>query len=299
MPTLFQDFFASSAFMPHGHCYLWQPALLWLQVLTNLGIGLAYLAIFLTLVYLVYRIQDIPFQWMYVAFAVFIVTCGITHFFDVYVIWTPAYWTDGAVRLVTALASVGTAVLLPPLVPKAVALADAAKVSHERGIQLEAANRELGVLLEKTQELEQLKTQFFANISHELRTPLALILAPTEKLLASGELSQAQRRELEVVGRNAQTLLRHVNDLLDVSKLEAGKLTPAYVETDLSALVRLGASHFDGLARERGITFRLEVSPQVTAQVDPDKVSRAGLAAPGSGSPSSKTSSRFTAARSK
>src|SRR5262245_23886906 len=122
MPETLKDLFSAGHFMPHGHCYLWTPALVWLQVISNSAIGLAYVAIFSTLIYLVRSIRDIPFQWMYVAFAIFIVACGVTHFSDVYVIWTPTYWLDGTIRAITAGASVGTALLLPPLVPRAVAL---------------------------------------------------------------------------------------------------------------------------------------------------------------------------------
>jgi len=139
-------------FMPHGHCYFWEPGMVWLQVLSNLSIGLAYVAISMTLGYIVYRIRDLPFQWVYVAFGIFIVTCGFTHFMDVWVIWTPVYWLDGSIRAVTAVASVGTAVLLFPLVPKAVALAGAARLAHARGVRLEQLNVELEALYEKTRE---------------------------------------------------------------------------------------------------------------------------------------------------
>lgn len=132
--------------MPRGHCYLWKPALVWLQVLANGSIALASVAIFVTLVYWVRRIRDIRFRWMYVSCGVFILTCGIAHLFDVYVIWNPAYWLDGSVRAITAVASIGTAVLLPALVPKTVALAEAAALSHERGLRLDNADRELDVL---------------------------------------------------------------------------------------------------------------------------------------------------------
>jgi hypothetical protein len=146
------DWFVSAEFMPHGHCYLWKPGLVWLQVLSNLLIGLAYLSISSTLVYLVRSIRDIPFQRMYLAFGLFIITCGMTHFMDIVVIWHPAYWFDGSVRVVTAVASVATAIIFFPLIPKAVALAHTAKIAHERGLQLQAVNVELATLYQKTRE---------------------------------------------------------------------------------------------------------------------------------------------------
>lgn len=144
--------FRSTDFMPHGHCYFWEPGLVWLQVIANASIGLAYFAISFTLAYIVRRIRDIPFQWMYLAFGIFIVTCGMTHFMDVWVIWTPHYWLDGGIRVITALASVGTAVLLVPLVPKAVALSQTSRVAHDRGIELAKVNIELEALYERSRE---------------------------------------------------------------------------------------------------------------------------------------------------
>jgi signal transduction histidine kinase len=140
--------------------------------------------------------------------------------------------------------------------------------------RLEEANRELGRLYAATTDLDRLKTQFFANVSHELRTPLALILGPTEALLGSAKLDGSARRQLEVVQRNARTLLKHVNDLLDLSKLDAGKMAPLYVATDLARLVRVVASHFDSLARERRLAYTVESAETLDAEVDPDKVER-------------------------
>src|SRR2546428_12684994 len=77
-------------------------------------------------------------------------------------------------------------------------------------------------LTRQVKELDQLKAQFFTDVSHELRAPLALVLGPTRKLLANGELTVEQRHDLEVIDRNARTLLKRVNDLLDIAKLEAG-----------------------------------------------------------------------------
>lgn len=142
----------SDEFMPHGHCYFWEPALVWLEVVTNLAIGLAYISISLTLASLVKHIRDIPFQWVYVAFGAFIISCGFTHLMDVWVIWKPHYWLDASIRAVTAVASVGTAILIVPLVPKAVALAGAARMAQERGVRIEHLNVELAALYEKTRE---------------------------------------------------------------------------------------------------------------------------------------------------
>lgn len=113
--------FSSGGFMPHGFCYLWNPGLVWLHVVSDTLIAASYLSIPVTLIYLVRRRRDVPFHWMFVCFGAFIVACGATHAMEIWNIWHADYWVAGAIKGVTALASVATAILLIQLVPKALA----------------------------------------------------------------------------------------------------------------------------------------------------------------------------------
>ncbi len=136
------------------------------------------------------------------------------------------------------------------------------------GRQLKETNAELAVLYARSQELDRVKTNFFANVSHELRTPLALILAPAERIQAELSPEDPHRHDLEVVLRNARVLLARVNDLLDSSKIEASKLELEYSDLDLSHLVRLVANNFETLAADRAVEFVVVAPELVHAQVD-------------------------------
>ncbi|HET6333965.1 MAG TPA: ATP-binding protein [Polyangiales bacterium] len=268
------DFFSSDGFLPHAECYHWDSALLWTQVISNGLIGLSFLAIAVTLVVLRMRAVSMPFRRTTFAFGTFLVCCALSHFALVFVTFTPLHAIDTLLRVVTAIASLGTVFLLPRLVPRALSLTRGAAAARRRGIELEAAVEGLERMYETTKELERIKTQFFANVSHELRTPLTLILGPTERLLAAPNLREEQRRDLALVTRNARMLLRQVNDLLDVSRLEAGRLELRYSRTDLSKLVQQTAAHFDALARERNLRFVTEVPDSLPAELDVDLVQR-------------------------
>ncbi|NJD61698.1 MAG: hybrid sensor histidine kinase/response regulator, partial [Deltaproteobacteria bacterium] len=152
--------------------------------------------------------------------------------------------------------------------------ADALEASRLANEQLQGANEKITALYEKTRELDELKTQFFANVSHELRTPLALILGPVAKRLSAADLGDEERRDLEVVERNARLLHRHVTDLLDIAKLESGRMIVRYARSDLARLVRFLASHFEILAEEKSIRFSVETPEALPAQVDADKCQR-------------------------
>src|SRR4051794_3165391 len=105
MDTALQSFFSSETFMPHGHCYLWRPDILWLQVTSDTLIGFAYFMIPLALVHLVKKRADLAFNWLFLLFASFIVACGMTHLFGVWTIWNPDYAAEGVMKMATAIIS--------------------------------------------------------------------------------------------------------------------------------------------------------------------------------------------------
>jgi PAS domain S-box-containing protein len=149
-----KQWFASDGFMPHGYCYLWNPKLVWLHAISDLLIALAYLVIPLTLIYLLRKRRDIPFNWIFLCFGVFIAACGATHLMEVWTLWVPSYWLSGGVKTVTALASVSTAVLLVRLVPEALALPhlDEFRKANELLEQQAAVLREQAALLDLAQD---------------------------------------------------------------------------------------------------------------------------------------------------
>lgn len=133
---MFNDWFSGGGqFMPHGHCYLWTPGLVWLHVISDSLIALPYYSIPLTLFYFVRRRQGIQFNTVFLCFAVFIFACGTTHLMEIWNVWHSAYWLSGGIKAVTAVASVPTAILVIKLVPRALLLRSPA--------ELEAVNREL------------------------------------------------------------------------------------------------------------------------------------------------------------
>src|ERR1700756_4124314 len=103
----------STNFLPHWYCFVGNSRLLWTTVIADLLIGLSYVAISTTLAWLVHRAgRDLPYSGFFWAFGVFIVSCGVTHFFEIVTVWKPVYWLAAAAKIITAAASVGTAVVL-------------------------------------------------------------------------------------------------------------------------------------------------------------------------------------------
>ena len=125
---------------------------------------------------------------------------------------------------------------------------------YRRAQEIQAINEELRAANARLAELDQAKTSFFSNVSHELRTPLTLLLGPIQDLLAGPEpLTAAQRERLELAVRNAGRLLRHVNNLLDFTRIEAGRLQPQYEPTDLARLTSELASSFESACEQAGV----------------------------------------------
>jgi hypothetical protein len=158
MISFLQGLFDASNLAPHGLCLLWRPELIWLHVLSDGFIGLAYFSIPVAITYFVSHRSDVQFGWVFWAFAIFIWACGTTHFFSIWTLWNPDYGTEGVIKAVTAVASIVTAVGLWPLLPKALALPSYEQLSSANNalnIQIDERNAALAALqAEKTERLK-------------------------------------------------------------------------------------------------------------------------------------------------
>lgn len=117
---LLRQIFGPGDFMPHGYCYLWNPGLVWLNVISDSLIALSYFSIPFALLWFVRKRRDLPFGFVFVLFGVFILTCGSTHVLEVWNLWHSEYWLVGILKAITAVASIGTAVVVARLLPQAV-----------------------------------------------------------------------------------------------------------------------------------------------------------------------------------
>ncbi|MCA9599219.1 MAG: response regulator [Myxococcales bacterium] len=127
--------------------------------------------------------------------------------------------------------------------------------------EVESTSVELAGTLERLRELDRMKNEFFANISHELRTPLTLILSPVEDLLSRNPPEQ-EKAALGIVRRNAQRLLRLIDDLLDLARLDAGGLRLRVAEVDLAEMARRIVDGAQPTALSRGISLTLDAPAQ-------------------------------------
>ncbi|MGF1535077.1 MAG: ATP-binding protein [Elainellaceae cyanobacterium] len=126
---------ASSTMIPHGHCYLWQTNLVALHVASDALTAIAYYSIPLSLIFLVRRRDDLPFNWIFVLFGGFILACGTAHVMDIWTLWHPDYWVSGVIKAAMALVSVLAAALLVPTIQQVLKLPNL--------MSIEAANQEL------------------------------------------------------------------------------------------------------------------------------------------------------------
>ncbi len=161
------DFFDSSGFMPHLHCYLARPALVWTMFASDMLIGLAYVGITLTLWALVRRTR-IAFSLVVMCFGAFIGACGLTHFMEVWTLWHPDYWIAAAIKGVTAIASVGTGIYLFRLRGTLAELAEISKISETRKVELAGLNdrleREVAARISEAEESERKFTELAENL---------------------------------------------------------------------------------------------------------------------------------------
>jgi len=194
---------SGDGFMPHGMCYLWQPGVLLLHVVSDALITLAYLSIPFTLLYFIRRRPDLGFPAIFAWFAAFIVACGISHLMDIVTIWEPVYWISGAVKAITALASVPTAILLARLVPTAL------KVPSPAALQ--AANLGLEREVRERKRIEQEVRQINGSLEERVARRTEELQAANGELLREIEVRRQSEERLAQALNERETLLQEVH----------------------------------------------------------------------------------------
>ncbi|WP_201983460.1 substrate-binding domain-containing protein [Hymenobacter rubidus] len=136
--------------------------------------------------------------------------------------------------------------------------------------EIRSQRNQIQEFAERAKVETEAKLRFFTNFSHELRTPLTLILGPVEEMLtSSADFTAPQRHDLSLVRRNAQRLLRLVNQLMDFRKIDVGKMPVRATEGNLVAFVREILDSFEKPARQKGVTLRfLPAEPVVNLPFD-------------------------------
>lgn len=144
----------------------------------------------------------------------------------------------------------------------------------ERTAALREREHQLADRNERLQSLDQAKTRFFSNVSHELRTPLTLAIGPLEDLRARAGGDPQVERWLDIALRNSRRLLRLVNQLLDVAKLEAGAMHLAPRPLDLAQFTRGIVGAFTAVAERKGIRLTTSAPESLRGQFDADAIEK-------------------------
>ena len=270
------SFFDSEYFMPHGHCFLWQPGILWLHILSDSAIVFSYYTIPLALAYFVWKRKDLPFGVVFWLFAAFILLCGTTHLLSIWVLWHPDYAAEGIVKAATGLVSLATLAVTVKLLPKALlvpspaqlatlnselrtniaerdqaqaALKDAYAVMEKR---VEERTRELNSLLGKLKRSNDELDEFAHIVSHDLKEPLRGLSNRAAFLLSDygDKLGDEGTAHLERLVQLTTSMERLIKDLLNFSRL--GHVELAVRESDPNYIVRDVMLMMDGYLKEHG-----------------------------------------------
>lgn len=143
------------------------------------------------------------------------------------------------------------------------------RVKERNAIKLEKIKRE------QSEAISQARMQFFTNISHEIRTPLTLIIGPLEQLIAKGSEVQPYRRQFDIMLKNARRLLRLINQLLDLRKIELGKSGLRAEYANISKFVKDIVFSFEEHAQDKKIDFFFNSKPtEIKIWFDPDKMDK-------------------------
>lgn len=195
----------TEGFMPHGHCYLWQPDLLMLHTISDAVIVLSYYSIPIGLTVLINKRRDLSFDYMFALFAIFIFACGTTHVLQIWNIWHSNYYLEGMIKAVTAAASLLTAVILWPLLPRVISLpsptqmAAATQLLREEVERRQQSEHQLFVLNQELEQRVSLRTKELQQSKDKLEHEVQQRIDVEQRLL---EIIEATPNGLLVINSN-------------------------------------------------------------------------------------------------
>jgi PAS domain S-box-containing protein len=196
-------------FMPHGFCYLWEPWLVWLNVVSDGLITVSYYCIPIILIYFIHKRRDLPFNRIFWMFGAFILACGTTHLMEVWTVWHASYALAGIIKAITAAISTATVVWLIPVLPQAIEIPDR--------IDLQDRNRRLEAQIAAQKRFDDPKTA--APFRHRMTggTALAVLLMGSLGFLSwrSGNAALAESKLMAHAHTVAQALQTTVADAFE------------------------------------------------------------------------------------
>lgn len=201
------EWLSTDGFMPHGHCYLWTPELLWTIVISETVIVLAYFSIPFGLMYFVSKRRDLQFNWIFQMFSLFIFACGTTHLLGIWTIWHPDYWLDALIKALTAIVSLIAAVLLWRLMPQALAL-PSTQLLEESNTQLQAEIERRNLVEAELSALKQSSDERYRILFEQA----AIGVAEVDTL--SGAFLHVNQKLCDILGYERDELLRKSSDSL-------------------------------------------------------------------------------------
>lgn len=201
MQNFLTHLLSHDAYIPHGHCYLWQPSLLWLHIISDGLIAVAYFSIPFILLYFIRQRKDIPFRGIIILFGMFILSCGTTHIFSIITLYVPVYWLSGAIKSFTAMISAYTAIALIPIIPKALSL--------RSPYELETLNHQLKSQIKEKETAE--KT--IRRLNEELEIRVQQRTAELEEINTQLQREVKERKNAENSLRESQKFTQRIADL--------------------------------------------------------------------------------------
>jgi len=274
--------FDHSQYMPHGMCYLWRPEILWTSAISDVVTAIAYLAFAAAVISFVRRRADLPYSSFFIlAGTIVFLACGTSHFLSAVVIWDPIYGYLATVKIMVALSSVAAATLLWRLLPLFLSIPSPTMLEQKNSelekeiqyrINLEKDMANLNVELRRARDLAESanlsRSRFMTTMSHEIRTPMNGVLGMME-LLDLTKLSQEQEKFTRIMRRSGNTLMTVINDILDYSKIEAGKLELEEIQFNLKDLIEESTAPYESIDKH-GVEFEVSLDAKVPVDLKGD-----------------------------